>query len=403
MTTFRFEAVHDDGRPETGEIDADSARAARTVLRGRGLVPVTVAATTGADREPGRARSRATLREAELALATRELASLLGAGLPIDAALAALTEQATDEPRLAVFREVRADVLAGFRLADALARHPRSFPPIYCATVAAGEQAGSFAMVLERLARYLEDRQALRARLLAAATYPAIVTVVALGIVLFLMTYVVPQVVQVFEHTRQVLPWPTRALLAVSTALRVAGLPLLVALGAGIWIARAALRRPGPRAAWDRWLLRLPLFGPLVRGIDTTRFASTLSMLAEAGVPLLRALAAAEATVSNSVLRQAVSTAVERVREGTGLARSLAQTEVFPAVLIRLTEVGEATGDLPKMLAHAAANEARQVERRATAAAALLEPLLILIMGAIVLGIVLAVLMPIIELNQLVK
>ena len=403
MTMFRFEAAQDDGRLEKGEIEADTARAARTVLRSRGLVPISVAATTTTGDDPARSNTRAALRESELALATRQLASLLGAGLPLEAALTTLTEQTAHEPRHAVFREVRADVMAGHRLADALARHPRSFPPIYCGTVAAGEQAGSFATVLERLARYLEERQALRARLIAAATYPVIVTVVALGIVLFLMTYVVPQVVQVFEHTRQVLPWPTRVLLAASSLLRVAGLPLLLALAGGIWIARTALRRPGPKAACDRLLLRLPVVGPLVRGIDTARFASTLAMLTEAGVPLLRALAAAEATVSNTVLRQAVSTAVERVREGSGLARALAQSEVFPPVLIRLTDVGEATGELPKMLAHAADNETRAVERRATAAAALLEPMLILVMGAVVLGIVLAVLMPIIEINQLVR
>lgn len=401
MTMFRFEAAQEDGRLEKGEIEADTARAARTVLRSRGLVPVSVSATTGGgDATRG---SRSALRESELAMATRQFASLLGAGLPLEAALSTLTEQTADEPRHAVFREVRADVMAGHRLADALARHPRSFPPIYCATVAAGEQAGSFATVLERLARHLEERQALRARLLAAATYPAIVTIVALGIVLFLMTYVVPQVVEVFEHTRQVLPWPTRVLLAVSALLRVAGLPLLLAIAAGIWVARKALQRPGPKAAWDGFLLRLPVLGPLVRGIDTARFASTLAMLTEAGVPLLRALAAAEATVSNTVLRQAVSSAVVRVRDGSGLARALAQSNVFPPVLIRLTDVGEATGELPKMLAHAADNETRAVERRASGAAALLEPLLILVMGAVVLGIVLAVLMPIIEINQLVK
>jgi general secretion pathway protein F len=269
--------------------------------------------------------------------------------------------------------------------------------------VAAGEQVGNFGTVLEGLAQYLEDRQALRSKLLAAVTYPAIVTVVALGIVLFLMTYVVPQVVQVFEQIRQALPWPTRALLAVSGFLRVFGPWLLAALIAGAFLLRLALRQPGPKGVWDRALLRLPLIGRLVRGIDTARFASTLAMLVEAGVPMLRALAAAEATLANSVLRAVVADAIDGVREGASLARSLAMAKVFPPVLIRLVEVGEATGQLPRMLAHAARNQTQEVERRAAAFATLLEPLLILVMGAVVLGIVLAVLLPIMEINQLVR
>ena len=318
-------------------------------------------------------------------------------------ALATLVEQADGDAQREVFRAVRADVIAGHRFAEALGRHPRVFPQVYFATVAAGEQAGSFSLVLERLAQYLEDRQAFRGKLLAAAAYPAMVTVIAFGIVLFLMIYVVPQVVQVFEQTRQALPWPTRVLLAVSGFLRVAGPWLLVILAAAAYGVRLALKRPGPKAAWDRALLRLPLFGRLAQGIDTARFASTLAMLVEAGVPILRALAAAEATLTNSVLRASVMEATQRVREGVGLARALRPTKAFPPVLIRLIEVGEATGQLPKMLAHAAHNQTREVERRATAAATLLEPLLILLMGAVVLGIVLAVLMPIIEINQLVR
>lgn len=402
MTTFRFEAAHEDARLETGELEADSARAARAALRARGLVPISVQALSAT--HAGRTRSASRrLGASDLALATRQLASLLTAGLPLDVALATLVEQADGDAQRAIYRAVRADVTGGHRFADALARHPKVFPPMYCATVAAGEQAGDFGMVLERLAQYLEDRQALRGKLLAAATYPAIVTVVAFGIVLLLMTYVVPQVVQVFEQTRQALPWPTRALLAVSAFLRVFGVWLVLGVAAAGWAVWRALKQPGPKATWDRALLRLPLFGRLVQGIDTARFASTLAMLVEAGVPMLRALAAAEATLGNAVLRTAVSDAIQRVREGVGLARALGPAKVFPPVLIRLIEVGEATGQLPRMLSHAARNQTREVERRAAAAATLLEPLLILVMGAVVLGIVLAVLMPIIEINQMVR
>ncbi|HWQ37238.1 MAG TPA: type II secretion system inner membrane protein GspF [Burkholderiales bacterium] len=402
MATFRYEAARANARIESGELEADSARAARTALRARGLLPISVepAGSTGAK---SREVSRNRLPPAELALATRQLASLISAGLPLDLALSTLAEQADSEAQREVFRTVRSDVASGYRLADALARHPRVFPQVYCATVAAGEQAGSFGTVLERLAQYLEDRQALRTKLVGAATYPAIVAVVAFGIVLFLMTYVVPQVVQVFEQTRQVLPWPTRLLLAVSAFLETFGLWLLLGLGAALWGVRAALRRPGPKTAWDRRVLSLPLFGRLVQGIDSARFAATMAMLTEAGVPILRALAAAQATLGNSVLRGVVREAIERVREGSSLGRALAQAKVFPPVLIRLIEVGEATGQLPQMLAHAARNQTREVERRATALATLLEPVLILVMGAVVLGIVLAVLMPIIEINQLVR
>lgn len=402
MATFRYEAARANARIESGELEADSARAARAALRARGLLPISVepAGSTGA---ASREVSRHRLPPAELALATRQLASLISAGLPLDLALSTLAEQADSEAQREVFRTVRSDVASGYRLADALARHPRVFPQVYCATVAAGEQAGSFGTVLERLAQYLEERQALRTKLVGAATYPAIVAVVAFGIVLFLMTYVVPQVVQVFEQTRQVLPWPTRLLLAVSAFLETFGLWLLLGLGAALWGVRAALRRPGPKTAWDRRVLSLPLFGRLVQGIDSARFAATMAMLTEAGVPILRALAAAQATLGNSVLRGVVREAIERVREGSSLGRALAQAKVFPPVLIRLIEVGEATGQLPQMLAHAARNQTREVERRATALATLLEPVLILVMGAVVLGIVLAVLMPIIEINQLVR
>ena len=402
MATYRFEAAHQSGSVEKGEVDADSARAARSQLRARGLVPISVQAHSG-EHAGGGAGSRFRLSEADLALVTRQLASLLTAGLQLDVALATLVEQAEDDGQREVFRAVRADVLAGHRFAEALERHPRVFPRVYCATVAAGEQAGSFGIVLERLAQYLEDRQALRGKLIAAATYPAIVTMIAIAIVIFLMTYVVPQVVQVFEQTRQALPWPTRLLLGASAVLRDYGLWLLIAFAAAVYALRSTLRKPAPRQAWDRAMLRLPLFGRIFRGIDTARFAATLAMLSEAGVPMLRALAAAEATLSNSLLRAATADAIERVREGVGLARALSATRAFPPVLVRLIEVGESTGDLPRMLAHAAQIQSREVERRASALATLAEPVLILVMGSVVLGIVLAVLLPIIEINQLVR
>src|SRR5438874_3789051 len=239
--------------------------------------------------------------------------------------------------------------------------------------------------------------------MLGAFLYPGVVTAVALAIVIFLMTYVVPQVVEVFSHSRQALPWPTRLLLALSAFVRVGGIWLFLAGVAGFFALRAWLRLPGRRLLVDQWLLRLPLFGRILRGVDTARFASTLAILAGAGVPLLRSLEAARGTLANSVLAGAVSEVIEAVREGQGLAAALGRSKVFPPVLVHLAASGEATGELAPMLERAAANLSVEAERRALALSTLLEPLLILAMGAVVLGIVLAVLMPIIEINQLVR
>ena len=398
MPSFRFEAVDANGRTEKGLVEADSAPAARAALRARGLVPLGVDPTVTKT-----AFRRRRFSEAELALATRQLASLLAAGLPVAQALSATIDQAEERPVREVLAAVRSDVFAGHRLADALGQFPREFPEVYRASVAAGEDSGQLGGVMERLATYLEERMALRGKILGAFLYPAVVTAVAFAIVIFLMTYVVPQVVEVFANTRQALPWPTRVLLAMTWFIRVGGIWLLLALVAAGFGVRAWLRLPGRRLVLDRWLLGLPLFGRILRGVDTARFASTLAILAGAGVPLLRALDAARATLANSVLATAVAEIIESVREGQGLAAALGRQKVFPPVLVHLAASGEATGELAAMLERAAANLSREAERRALALSTLLEPLLILAMGAIVLGIVLAVLMPIIEINSLVR
>jgi general secretion pathway protein F len=399
MASFRFEAADSAGRIEKGLVEADSAIAARAALRARGLVPLDVDALVGKKRVLQRRR----FSEAELALATRQLASLLTAGLPIAQALGAAIEQAEDRAVREVFAAVRSDVFAGHRLAEALSQFPREFPDVYRASVAAGEDSGQLAGVMERLAGYIEDRLALRGKVLAAFLYPAVVTLVALAIVIFLMTYVVPQVVDVFRSSRQVLPWPTRFLLGASALVREGGLWIAAAGVAGFFGYRAWLALPGRRLMRDRWLLGLPLFGRILRGVDTARFASTLAILTGAGVPLLRALEAARGTLSNAVLAAAVGEIIEAVREGQALAAALGRLKVFPPVLVHLAASGEATGQLAAMLERAATSLSREAERRALALSTLLEPLLILAMGAVVLGIVLAVLMPIMEINQLVR
>jgi general secretion pathway protein F len=402
MSSFRFEASDSAGRIEKGLVEADSAAAARAALRARGLIPLAVDDLV-AKSKPAARRIRRRFSDSELALVTRQLASFLTAGLPVAQALGATIDQAEEPAVREIFAAVRSDVYGGHRLAEALAQFPREFPEVYRATVAAGEETGELAGVMERLADYLEERQALRGKIAAAFIYPAVVTLVALVIVLFLMTYVVPQVVEVFRQSRQALPWPTRFLLGASALVRTAGVWIALAIVAAGFGFRAWLRLPGRRLAWHAILLRLPLFGRILRGIDTARFASTLSILAGAGVPLLRALEAARATLANSVLAAAVGQIIEQVREGNTLSGSLGRSKVFPPVLVHLAASGESTGQLAPQLERAATNLSREAERRALALSTLLEPLLILAMGAIVLGIVLAVLMPIIEINQLVR
>jgi general secretion pathway protein F len=403
MASFRFEAADSAGRVERGLIDAESARAARSTLRTRGLVPLAVAAVdVGGETRAARFRGR-RFPEAELALATRQFSSLLAAQLPLAAALGATIEGTEHTAVREVLSAVRSEVVAGHRLADALGQFPREFPEVYRATVAAGEETGDLAQVMERLADYIEQREALRSKILAAFVYPAVVTLVGFVIVIFLMTYVMPQVVEVFRQTRQALPWATRALLMTSDVLRAAGVWIALGLVAAGFMLRRWLSLPGPKAAWDALLLRLPLAGRTVRAVNAARFASTLAILTAAGVPLLRALEAARATLANAVLAQAVSDAIMAVREGSTLSRALGSAKVFPPVLVHLAASGEATGQLAAMLERAANILAREVERRAVLLTTLLEPLLVLAMGAVVLGIVLAVLMPIMEINQLVR
>jgi len=405
MPAYRFEAVTAAGRFENGILDADSARQARNLLRERGLTPLAVTPVeSGADRRSGGTPVLSRrLRDAELAMATRQLASLLTARLPLERALSAVIEQAETALVRDRFAAVRSEVVAGQSLADALARFPKDFPEVYRALVAAGEQTGDLGRIMSQLADHVEARTALSQKVKLAFTYPVIVTLVALAVIVALLTYVVPQVVSVFAQTRQSLPALTVGLIALSDAIRHWGwLLLILAALVGLGV-RAALRSPSIRMAWHRRVLGLPLFGRLVRGVNTARFASTLAILTSSGVPLIRALEAGAGTLSNEALRANVNEAVTRVREGTSLARALGAGAQFPPVMIHMIASGEATGELPQMLERTAHSLSGEVERRTLAMTSLLEPLLILVMGGVVLLIVLAVLLPIIEINQLVR
>ena len=403
MPAYRFEAADAAGRIERGIVDADSPRQARGTLRERGLVPIQVVPVEDRSGEGSRTVLGGRLRDVELALATRQLASLLSARLPLERALAAVLEQAERPAVRDRFAAVRSDVVAGQTLAAAMAKHPRDFPEVYRALVAAGEQSGDLGLVMSRLADYVESRTALAQRVKLAFTYPAIVTVVAFAVIVALLTYVVPQVVGVFTQTKQKLPFITVALIELSAFVRRWGWLLALAAVAAVAAFRWALRSPSLRLAWHTRLLDAPLFGRLIRGVNTARFASTLAILTASGVPLIRALDAGAQTLTNDALRSNVVDAIARVREGSSLSRALAAGKQFPPVMIHMIASGEATGELPDMLDRTARTLSGEVERRTFALTSLLEPILILIMGAIVLMIVLAVLLPIIEINQLVR
>jgi general secretion pathway protein F len=415
VAAFRFAAADASGKEQSGVLEADSARVARQLLRGRGLIPLTVepvydeaASVTGVSRRLGR-----RLGQTELAVITRQLASLMGAQLPVADALTVMVEQSEKQQIREIMASIRTDVLSGTSLSKALARHPRQFPEIYRALIAAGEESGKLGSVLGSLADYIEERARLQQKITLAFVYPAIVTLVALLVVVGLLTYVVPQVVQVFANTKQQLPFLTTALIAVSDFVRNYGWIVVVALVVGAFFWERALRVPAVRLRWHQRILTMPIFGVLSRTINTARFSSTLAILVGSGVPMLRSLQAAGETVTNLAMRSRVMDAVQRVREGFSLAKALradadeekkpGYVKLFPPVLIHLIASGEATGKLPEMLGRAADIHSREAERRALFFTSLLEPILILAMGVVVMLIVMAVLLPIIEINTLVK
>jgi general secretion pathway protein F len=406
MPAFSFEALDAQGQSRKGTIEADTARSARSLLRAQALVPLAVEPVGVGQGGASWNRSlftRPVFGTTGLAVWTRQLAGLVASGLPLERALTALADEAEDERQHHLVAALRAEVNAGSTFARALAQHPREFSEIFCAVIGAGETSGSLGLVLERLADDLEAQQALRAKIVGAALYPAIVTVVAIVIVLFLVGYVVPQVAGVFAGTKRALPFLTVAMMAVSDAVRRYGWLMLLALilvagGARLMLAQAAFREKFD-AAW----LNLPLVGRLARGYNAARFAGTLAMLAGAGVPILKALQAAAETLHNRALRADALDALVLVREGAPLASALAQKKRFPGLVAMFARLGEQTGQLPVMLQRAASQLSAEVQRRAMQLATILEPLLIVAMGLVVMLIVLAVLLPIIQLNQFVK
>ncbi len=404
MPAYKFEALDAAGKPKTGLLEADNARAARAQLRAQALVPLEVVPVAQAANDGQLSRfGRRVFSSTELSVWTRQMAGLVGAGLPLERALTALVDEAEDPRQRELVAHLRSEVNAGSPFARALGSAPREFDDVYRAVVAAGEQSGALGTVLEKLADDLEERQTLKGKLIGATLYPAIVSLIAVLIVIFLVTYVVPQVASVFAGSKRSLPMLTVIMLAVSAFARQWGwLVLLAAVGGGMAF-MYSLRNEAVRERFDALWLRLPLIGRLARGYNAARFAGTLAMLAAAGVPILKALQAASETLGNRAMRADAMAALVQVREGAPLANALAANKRFPGLLPMFARLGEQTGTLPQMLQRAATQLSVDVQRRAMALATVLEPLLIVAMGAMVMLIVLAVLLPIIQLNTWVK
>jgi general secretion pathway protein F len=404
MGAFEYTAVDPAGRETRGIIEGDTPRQVRQLLRDRKLLPLNVQEV--AEKEASRQRSftlRRSMPASELSLFTRQLATLVQSGLPLEEALLAASEQ-TDSPRVkSILLGVRSKVMEGHTLADGLMDFPKAFPELYRATVAAGEQSGHLDAVLERLADYTESRQELRQKIQNAMIYPIVLVTLALLIVSGMLVYVVPKVVSVFANTGRELPVLTRFLIALSDFLRDYGIALVIVLGVAAWVIRRVLQRPGPRWAWHSTLLKLPLIGRLTRGFNTARFTRTFSILTGSGVPVLEALRIASEVVINMPMQATVQEAAARIREGAPIGKSLAAGGHFPPICIHLISSGEASGELETMLARAAANQEKEMDGLIAAVMGLLEPALIVMMGAIVLAIVLAILLPIFQLNQLIS
>lgn len=402
MPAYEFLALNDRGRERRGVLEGDSARQVRQQLRERGLSALEVTPVT--DARPGRVPrgQRVALPTTELVIMTRQLATLARAGVPVGEVLATVAEQ-TSRPRARrVLLGVRARVVEGMALSDALAEYPRVFPPVFRATVAAGESSGRLAEVLERLADHVEGAQSLRQKLQLSLVYPALVLLVAAGVIGVMMIYVVPEVVRVFSGIGQELPWFTRALITTSDHVRTLALPglllALLALVAGSFL----LRLPAVRLAADRLLLALPLAGRLARRVGTARYIRTLAILTASAVPLLDGARLAAQVVPNLAMRRALDGVGRHVREGGTLQAGLRETGQFTPLALNLIASGESSGRLADMLDRAAGQQEREIELGLAALVGLLEPLMIVLLGGIILGIVVAILLPIFQLNQLV-
>ena len=403
MGAFEYTAVDDGGKQHSGVLEGDTARQVRQQLRDRKLLPLTV--TEAAERESTRQSSFSLgkgLSAADLAVLTRQLATLVQSGMPLAQALAAVGEQNENARMKSIVLGVRARVTEGYSLADGLKDFPRAFPDIYRATVEAGEQSGHLDAVLERLADYTESRQELVQKIRNAMIYPAVLMTFCLLIVTLMMTYVVPKVVGVFANTGQDLPGPTAALISISDFLQAYGWLLLLLIGGLVAGFVQLLKQPGPRESFDIFMLRIPVIGKIIRGLNTSRFTRTFSIMTGSGVPVLEGLNISAEVVTSTPMRKAVEEATLRIREGAPIGASLAKSKQFPPLCIHLITSGEASGQLESMLGKAAGQQEREMDGLIGTLLNILEPGMIILMGALVLSMVVALLLPIFEMNKLV-
>lgn len=405
MGAFVYVALDALGKERKGLIEGDTAKHVRQLLREKQLLPVDIqeAAQSEQKRSTRRLFVRRGLSTLDLALLTRQMATLLRSGLPLEETLQAVAEQ-TEKPRVQrIILGVRSKVVEGHPLADGLGDFPQAFPEIYRATVAAGEQSGKLDSVLERLSDYTESRQVMGQQVSNALVYPIVLMVLSFAIVSFLLAYVVPQVVAVFESGHQELPLATRILIGASDLVRHYWVYGLIVIGAAIWGFNRWLRSEGARARYHQFLLRVPLAGKLIRGLNTARFARTFSILTASAVPVLEALKISADVVNNLPMKYAVVDAALRVREGAPIGKSLAARKIFPPMMIHLISSGESSGELEKMLERAASNQEREMDGLLATMTNLLGPFMVVFMGAVVMFIVIALLLPIFQLNDLVK
>ena len=406
MTAFRYKALNADGKLVKGVLEGDSDRQVRGTLRQRHLRPVEVAPATASAQSDNSGRFRLVSRRlsaGDLALITRQLATLIASALPLDECLQAVADQSRKASIKSMMLQVRSKVSEGHTLAHALGQFPQAFGEMYRAMVNAGEEAGQLAPVLDQLAHYTETRQHTAQKLQMALIYPFVLMAVAVAVVAALMIFVVPELVGIFAHTKKALPPLTVGLIWVSDFMRDYALLCLILLGLGVWMARRALRHPARRKRWHNLLLRVPGLSGVLIALDSARFASTLSILMASGVPLIHALRIAGSVMNNLVLREASSAVSVAVQEGSSLSRALSREALFPPMMVHMVASGEVSGDLETMLERSSTNQERELEMTLGTVMGLFEPAMVVVMGGLVLTIVLAILLPIFDLNTMVR